>query len=189
MNQPPEPPPSPPQWGPPPQGWPPGPPPHWPPQPPRESTGGTLAKAFGIGCGVLALLLVGLTVLGLMVGPQPSQRRQPAAEVQNLHEPVVPGVPVANPPSKAKAQERTAPPPAPPPAVTMANFNRLRMGMSYAQVTAIIGEPSQEMSRVEVAGTETVMYMWEADGITFGGNMNAMFQNGRLVSKAQFGLR
>lgn len=38
-----------------------------------------------------------------------------------------------------------------------------------------------------MAGITTVMFMWE--GTSFGGNMNAMFQNGKLVTKAQFGLR
>lgn len=72
------------------------------------------------------------------------------------------------------------------PRLSMDGYNRLRNGMSYEQVTAIIGQPSQEMSRSELAGMETVMYMWEG---SFGANMNAMFQNGKLIQKAQFGLR
>ena len=42
------------------------------------------------------------------------------------------------------------------------------------------------MSRNELAGTEAVMYSWEGN---LGANMNAMFQNNKLVQKAQFGLR
>jgi hypothetical protein len=72
------------------------------------------------------------------------------------------------------------------PGLTMAGYNRIENGMTFEQVTAIIGQPSQEMSRNEMAGTETVMYMWEG---SLGANMNAMFQNGKLVQKAQFGLR
>lgn len=34
----------------------------------------------------------------------------------------------------------------------------------------------------------TVMVQWENPGV-FAGNMNAMFQNGKMISKAQFGLR
>lgn len=72
------------------------------------------------------------------------------------------------------------------PHLSMDGYNNLENGMTYKQVTAIIGEPSQEMSRSELAGMETVMYMWEG---SLGANMNAMFQNGKLIQKAQFGLR
>jgi hypothetical protein len=34
----------------------------------------------------------------------------------------------------------------------------------------------------------TIMYMWEGRG-GLGANMNAMFQGGKLIAKAQFGLR
>jgi hypothetical protein len=70
-------------------------------------------------------------------------------------------------------------------ALTMANFNRVRSGMTYSQVVAILGDSGEEMSRVDLAGTTTVMYVWKRWS---GANMNAMFQNGRLISKAQFGL-
>jgi hypothetical protein len=73
-------------------------------------------------------------------------------------------------------------------AVTLAAYARLEEGMSYAQVVRIIGMPGTEMSRTSIAGFETVMYMWAAPGL-FGGNMTAMFQNGALVSKSQFGLK
>jgi hypothetical protein len=57
--------------------------------------------------------------------------------------------------------------------------------MSYEQVVSIIGASGTEISRSEFAGNLTVMYSWKnADG----SNMNAMFQNGPLVNKAQFGL-
>lgn len=71
------------------------------------------------------------------------------------------------------------------PALTMDGYNRVKTGMTFDQVTAIVGKPSQEMSRNEIAGTETVMYMWQG---SFGANMNAMFQDGKLIQKAQFGL-
>jgi hypothetical protein len=49
-----------------------------------------------------------------------------------------------------------------------------------------IGEAGTEISRSELAGISTVMYSWQNPG---GANMNAMFQNGSLVTKAQFGLK
>jgi len=74
-----------------------------------------------------------------------------------------------------------------PTTVTFDEYNRLQNGMSYEEVSGIIGEPGQESSRVEVPGTPvTVMYSWQnADG----SNMNAMFQDDKLVTKAQFGLK
>ena len=69
--------------------------------------------------------------------------------------------------------------------VSMAEYNQIRSGMSYSQVTDIIGDGT-EMSRSDMAGYTTVMYSWEnPSGF---GNMNAMFQNDRLIQKAQFGL-
>jgi hypothetical protein len=70
--------------------------------------------------------------------------------------------------------------------LTMANYLRISEGMSYQEVVAIIGEPGKEMSSSNVAGYHTVMYGWNA---WTGAGMNAMFQNGKLVTKAQFGLR
>lgn len=72
------------------------------------------------------------------------------------------------------------------PAVTMVQFNQLKDGMTYEQAVAVLGSPGVEQSSNSIGGTKTVMYAW--NGNTMGGNMNAMFQNNKLVSKAQFGL-
>jgi len=69
--------------------------------------------------------------------------------------------------------------------VTLAQYNQLQTGMSEQQVYAILG-PGTEISRSDIGGIVTVMYQWDGDG--FGANMNAMFQNGHLIQKAQFGL-
>lgn len=71
--------------------------------------------------------------------------------------------------------------------VTLAQFSQLRDGMSYAQASAALGRPGTEMSRTNISGIVTVMYSWQGRGRA-GANMNAMFQNDRLISKAQFGL-
>lgn len=71
---------------------------------------------------------------------------------------------------------------------TLAEFSSLQHGMSYQRVAGLIGCNGTEMSSVELAGYKTVMFMWTgSDG--FGANMNAMFQNDKMVSKAQFGLK
>jgi hypothetical protein len=71
----------------------------------------------------------------------------------------------------------------------MENFKRLKNGMKYPEVVAILGKEGEELSSSDVGGTSTVMYRWDGDEGGFGANMNAMFQNGKMVSKAQFGLK
>jgi Domain of Unknown Function with PDB structure (DUF3862) len=70
--------------------------------------------------------------------------------------------------------------------VTRANYAQITTGMTYSQVEALLGKPGEEISRVEMGGVTTVMYQWKSG--FFGANMNAMFQNGKLISKAQYGL-
>jgi hypothetical protein len=72
-----------------------------------------------------------------------------------------------------------------PPVVKRDHFNRITEGMSYADVERIIGVPGEELSRSSLAGTTTVMYQWTNSN---GTGMNAMFQGGKLVTKAQYGL-
>jgi hypothetical protein len=70
--------------------------------------------------------------------------------------------------------------------VTLAAFSRLHSGMTYEAAVKILGSPGEELSSSDLGGIHTVMFMWKADnGIA---NMNAMFQNDRLVSKSQLGL-
>jgi hypothetical protein len=70
--------------------------------------------------------------------------------------------------------------------VTRAQYMQLREAMDYTEVVALIGLGT-EISRSDLAGIVTAMY--QCDGNGAGANMNAMFQNGKLVSKAQSGLR
>jgi hypothetical protein len=81
----------------------------------------------------------------------------------------------------------------PQPVITMSKYHQIQNGMSYQQVVQIIGNPGQEISRNHIAGVpgvmesvDTVMYQWANPR---GSNMNAMFQNDKLVQKAQFGLK
>lgn len=70
--------------------------------------------------------------------------------------------------------------------VTRAEFEQLETGMSYQEAVEVIGAEGEEISRSEVMGTKTVMYQWTNYDAS---NMNAMFQNGKLIQKAQFGLK
>ena len=113
-------------------------------------------------CGVG--IIIALVVIGALTPETPEERERLAAA--------------------ARRDEALASQPAS--GVTMANFQRLETGMSYPEVVTILGQSGEEMSRSELAGYTTVMYSWKKGA--FGSNMNAMFQNGKLISKAQFGL-
>ncbi|MBS0476496.1 MAG: DUF4124 domain-containing protein [Proteobacteria bacterium] len=70
--------------------------------------------------------------------------------------------------------------------ITMTAYSRIETYMTYEEAVAVLGQRGVEMSRSYIAGYDTVMYQWvNRDG----SNMNAMFQNDRLIQKAQFGLR
>jgi hypothetical protein len=71
------------------------------------------------------------------------------------------------------------------PVVTMAKFQQLETGMSYRKAVELIGAEGIEMNRSDSGGYTTVMYVWKNPS---GSDMNATFQNGGLVRKAQFGL-
>lgn len=71
--------------------------------------------------------------------------------------------------------------------VSLSQFGRLQTGMTYAKVVSTLGCEGSEISRSEMAGYVTVMYMWTGQGM-LGANMNIMLQNNRLMMKSQFGL-
>ena len=72
--------------------------------------------------------------------------------------------------------------------VSLDQFKQLQDGMTYDEAVRILGSSGTEQSRSSIANIVTVMYSWPGAG-TMGANMNAMFQNDKLVLKAQFGLR
>jgi len=71
--------------------------------------------------------------------------------------------------------------------VSLAQYQSLATGMSYSRAVAVLGCQGSELSRSDMAGYKTVMFMWQGNSVA--ANMNAMFQNDALVSRAQFGLR
>ena len=77
--------------------------------------------------------------------------------------------------------------------ITKAAYDRIDTGMSYSEVVGIIGTSGEEQSRNKIdavpgvmESVETIMYSWQNSD---GSNMNAMFQNDKLIQKAQFGLK
>lgn len=69
--------------------------------------------------------------------------------------------------------------------ITYQQYSQLIEGMSYEEAVVILGREGVEMSRSDMAGYTTVMYVWENSGFA---NLTAMFQNDKLISKAQIGL-
>lgn len=83
-------------------------------------------------------------------------------------------------PSSAPSVQR-----AKPSGITMAQYNRIQMGMTYRECVAVFGKEGEEMSRTEIAGQTNAIYAWKN---TFGSNVTISFGNGKVISKAQFGL-
>jgi len=110
-----------------------------------------------------------------------------AAIGSQLPDPPSRSAPQRNSPQRSYAPV-TAPERIAEPKITLAEFNALQTGMTYQQAVAILGEQGTVMSENTIAGSHTVMYSWENDGF-LAGNMNAMFQNGELISKSQLGLK
>jgi hypothetical protein len=70
------------------------------------------------------------------------------------------------------------------PVLTYAVYQKLKEGESYGSACLRIGFPGKETARSK--HFDTVTYSWENSD---SGNMIATFQNGKLVSKAQSGLK
>jgi hypothetical protein len=66
-----------------------------------------------------------------------------------------------------------------------AEFGRISEGMTYEQVVSIIGTSGELIISNEIDGIKTMMYSWKNAN---GSNINAIFQNGKLIQKAQLGL-
>jgi len=78
-------------------------------------------------------------------------------------------------------------PPPPFAGITLSAFDQIQTGMSYEQVTAIVGAPGTLSAETNVAGFDTKIYTWPGAG-GVGANANVEFQNDQEVSKAQAGL-
>lgn len=133
---------------------------------------------------VFILLFAGLLVFVYLTTPANwGSQFAPSALIEPTRTPF----PIINIPPGAPVIGFDSPKPAVALGVTLAGYQQLSTGMAYGKAVAILGANGEEISRSNLAGYETVMYQWK--GGTLGANMNAMFQNGRLISKAQFGLK
>jgi len=166
----------------------------------EKPLGYLLSVAGGLLGGPIGLIASPLVLFGLNKALTPSEGKAPNrfrawALTGIVGAPICLALTAAIAPSSQIPSSATAPqavdaPAAPRPqtGVTMANFSRLQSGMSYPEAVSILGAEGTVMSSSDIAGYSTVMYQWDGEG-GFGANMNATFQNGKLVSKAQFGLK
>ncbi|MGL5446574.1 MAG: hypothetical protein ACRDBL_04615 [Rhabdaerophilum sp.] len=118
-----------------------------------------------VGIGVAGLL--GLSVIGAALGGGGKGSPAPAAESQS--------------------QAADATPAANDPGISATEFTAIQTGMTQDEVAGIVGSPGEVISENDLAGTRTVMVQWDGES-GFGANANAMFQNGKLIQKSQFGL-
>lgn len=74
--------------------------------------------------------------------------------------------------------------------ITKEKFEKLENGMTYEQVTEIVGGPGELTSEVGKKGEEhyTVSYSYPGEG-SLGANAILMFQGNKLNTKAQTGLK
>ncbi|MBS4869348.1 MAG: DUF3862 domain-containing protein [Eubacterium sp.] len=72
--------------------------------------------------------------------------------------------------------------------ITLAEFNQIEAGMTYDEVCNIIGSKGTESATSSVAGYNTSIVTWYGNGLA-GSNANVTFQNGKVLGKAQVGLK
>jgi hypothetical protein len=116
-----------------------------------------------VGIGVAGLL--GLSVIGAALGGGGKDAPAPASGDQ-----AEASAPAANDPG-----------------ISATEFTAIQTGMTQDEVTAIVGSAGEVISENDLGGTRTVMVKWDGES-GFGANANAMFQNGKLIQKSQFGL-
>ena len=75
--------------------------------------------------------------------------------------------------------------------ISLDEFNKIETGMTYSDVCDIVGGEGTLGSSVDVGVGEeykTEIYQWTGNG-SIGANANVTFQGGKVVSKAQIGLK
>lgn len=141
----------------------------------KKSTNSAIIALVAVGAIIAACVLCG--VIGMLTN-QTNQDKTPRDTAESTPATVTtPFVEVDKEATPKPTEEENK--------VTAENFKRLKNGMTYEQVVEILGKEGELMSENEIAGTKTEMYQWKAGMMA---NMNAMFQNGKMISKAQFGL-
>lgn len=164
-------------------------PPSWPPaspkrfDPPHPKPSSRWRRIAALGAVLFALL----AFLGYLIEPTPEELAAEAAaeearlaKVNALAEANRAQLALDEERWEAEREEREARP-----QMNATNFARIREGMTFDEVVAIVGEPSQLLSSSQIGESKAVVYQWKAG---FFANAIAMFQDGKMISKAQTGL-
>lgn len=69
--------------------------------------------------------------------------------------------------------------------LSLEKYNQLKDGMKFEVVTAILGEGA-EMSKTEILGSSVTSYQWRGPEFA---SITASFQNNKMTSKSQYGLK
>ena len=72
------------------------------------------------------------------------------------------------------------------PYVTLANYNRVEVGMTYQEVAAIFGGPGVRTAQIKVGGEWLEFYSWKSTGSS---SATIMFKEETVVNKSQSMLR
>lgn len=75
------------------------------------------------------------------------------------------------------------------PNITAANFAKLQNGMTYKEVVKILGAEGELLSNYEIPELKTVMYQWKGEGYGATPSLKLVFQNDKLVDKANTGVK
>lgn len=70
--------------------------------------------------------------------------------------------------------------------LTAANFQRIRIGMTSKEVTAILGDPNDINSEIQIGDLHYLTASWDAGEF---GSCSVTFSGGKVHSKVQFGLK
>lgn len=79
--------------------------------------------------------------------------------------------------------------------MSMDEFEQIKNGMAYEQITAIVGAPGVIIFEAGTPGDKlyTVTYQFKTDkeisNIFDNANAQLMFQNGKLITKSQTGMK
>jgi hypothetical protein len=92
------------------------------------------------------------------------------------------------PPTTATTQPPPPTVPVNPSCMSFAEFDQIQPGMSHDEITAIVGGPGTLSVSTNLAGYQGEIWQYTGCG-GIGANASIQFQDGAMITKAQFGLR
>lgn len=70
--------------------------------------------------------------------------------------------------------------------ITLADFEKIKTGMTYEEVVSIFGVKGEQLSENNVSPVSTTIYVWEGNGRV--DQVTLVFQDNKLIHKQQMGL-